>query len=323
VESALVVSIGLLVLLGGAVTLMSKQRILPWSLPALRTSGGGPTLVEREPDLALPQALGAEGIVDSAADSPTAVARPTFAPGSQTRRGLEEPLLPPEPVRLDLVASPPETLSTRLALFEERLDRITDLVDRQMADLNQELRRALADLARHAEAEDARRQASLERLRADLLLAVSHATVDGSSRTDSRRLEVTAELYARLARLEAALCAVTNPILLPGEPYAPPAEFLPEALVWENWNEVGERAFSLADTYSAQRLHFSDETRGAVDEFVTKLRMLLTQSVYPNLQPEPDATQQVALRAALEEIAAELPRVREKLDWEYRESRSL
>ena len=38
---------------------------------------------------------------------------------------------------------------------------------------------------------------------------------------------------------------MTNPILLPGEPYAPPAEFLPEALIWENWNEVGERAFSL------------------------------------------------------------------------------
>jgi hypothetical protein len=48
----------------------------------------------------------------------------------------------------------------------------------------------------------------------------------------------------------------------------------------------------------------------------------LTRSVYPNLQPEPDATQQAALRAALEEIAAELLKVRQTLEWEYLEGRS-
>jgi hypothetical protein len=46
---------------------------------------------------------------------------------------------------------------------------------------------------------------------------------------------------------------------------------------------------------------------------------LLTRSVYPNLQTDPDAAQQAALRTALEEIAAELPKVRAALDREYHE----
>ena len=152
---------------------------------------------------------------------------------------------------------------------------------------------------------------------------VTRVAADGSSRPGSRRPDVSADLYARLARLEAALAAVTNPILLPGEAYSPPAEFLPEALVWENWNEVGERAFSLADAYSAQRLHLSEETRGEIELFVTTLRTLLTRSVYPNLQPEPDAAQQAALRTALEEIAGEFPKVRQMLEREYREGLSI
>ena len=229
----------------------------------------------------------------------------------------------PEPVRLDVVPTPSETLEARLDRFEAQLDAIGRAVDRQAAEIGQEFRRVRSEVSGRTEADETRREAALERLRADLLAAVSRAAAEGSSRAGTRRPEVSAELYARLARLEAALAAVTNPILLPGEAYAPPPEFLPEALVWENWNEVGERAFSLADAYSAQRLHLSDETCGEVDQFVTRLRTLLTRSVYPNLQPDPDATQQAALRVALEEIAAELPRVRQTLEWEYREGRSI
>jgi hypothetical protein len=229
----------------------------------------------------------------------------------------------PEAPRLDLVPNPVETLAARLDRFEERLDQIARAVDRHAAEIGQELRRARSERAQQAEADDARRTVALERLRADLLATVTSVATDGSSRSGARRRDVSADLYARLARLEAALAAVTNPILLPGEAYSPPAEFLPEALVWENWNEIGERAFSLADAYSAQRLHLSDETRGEIEVFVTTLRTLLTRSVYPNLQPEPDAAQQAALRSALEEIAAEFPKVRQKLEWEYREGRQI
>ena len=94
-----------------------------------------------------------------------------------------------------------------------------------------------------------------------------------------RRAEIISELYARLARLETALSAVTNPVLLPGEPYSPPAEFLTEALIWENWNEVGERAFALADAYSAQRVYLTEQTREELGAFVTALRVTLTRSI--------------------------------------------
>ena len=321
-ESALIVAIALLLLLGGTIVLLSRQRILPWSLPALKTLGGGSGVDEGEPDLELSLPLASAGIVESRPESSTAVARRTFAEGTKMRT-LEERTELPEPVRLDLVPSAAETLAARLDRFEDRLDEIARGVERQATELGLEFRRARAELEHRAETDDARWAAALEQLRTDVLLAVSRAAAERNSRPGTKRPEVTAELYARLARLEAALAAVTNPILLPGEPYGPPEEFLPEALVWENWNEVGERAFSLADAHSAQRLHLSEETRGEVDLFVTTLRTLLTRSVYPNLQPEPDATQQAALRVALEEIATELLKVRQKLEWEYREGHSM
>ena len=322
-EPALVVSVALVVLVGGSVALLSRQRMFPWSLPALKTSSGtGATDNELEPTGTRSPAPDEMIEPPPAPATSIAVVRPSIvdrtpAPSVEERRQM------PEPVRLDVVPNPSETLEARLDRFEAQLDAIGRAVDRQAAEIGQELRRVRSEVYDRTEADETRRVAALERLRADLLAAVSRAAAEGSSRTGTRRPDVSAELYARLARLEAALAAVTNPILLPGEAYAPPTELLPEALVWENWNEVGERAFSLADAYSAQRLHLSYETRGEVDEFVTRLRTLLTRSVYPNLQPEPDAVQQAALRVALEEIAAELSRVRQKLEWEYREGRSI
>jgi len=261
-------------------------------------------------------------MIESALAGPAAKI-PSPAMDARSSRLAAERAGLPETARLDIGPNPVETLAARLDRFEERLDQIARAVDRHAAEIGQELRRARSDRAQQAEADDARRDVALERLRADLLATMTRAAADGTSRPGSRHLDVSADLYARLARLEAALAAVTNPILLPGEAYSPPAEFLPEALVWENWNEVGERAFSLADAYSAQRLHLSEETRGEIEVFVTTLRALLTRSVYPNLQPEPDATQQAALRSALEEIAGEFPKVRQRLEREYREGPSL
>ena len=51
--------------------------------------------------------------------------------------------------------------------------------------------------------------------------------------------------------------------------------------------------------------------------FVTALRVTLTRSIYPNLHADADANQQAALRAALEQVALELPRARRALDAEY------
>jgi hypothetical protein len=321
-EAALAATIGLVVLLGGTLAVLSRQGILPWGRPALRTSGGGASVAEGELDATSGRFGASDAMIEPTLTGPTAAPRtPSLNVGSSQlaaeRAGL------PEPARLDLVPTPPETLAARLDRFEERLDQIARAVDRHAAEIGQELRRARSERAQQAETEEARRDAAMERMRADLLATLTRAAVDGSSRPGSRRPDVSADLYARLARLEAALAAVTNPILLPGEAYAPPAELLPEALVWENWNEVGERAFSLAEGYSSQRLHLSEGTRGDIELFVTTLRTLLTRSVYPNLQLEPDDAQQTALRSALEEIAGEIPKVRQRLEREYQEGLSI
>lgn len=300
---------------------LSRQGILPWSAPALRTSGGAST-AEREVDATSGRGSVSDGMVEPTQASPTAGERPTILDIRSSQLVAERAGLP-EAARLDHVPNAVETLAARLDRFEERLDQIARAVDRHAAEIGQELRRARLDRAHQVETEDAHRDAAMERLRADLLAALTRAAGDGGSRPGSRRPDVSADLYARLARLEAALAAVTNPILLPGEAYVPPAEFLPEALIWENWNEVGERAFSLAEAYSSQRLHLSEETRDDIELFVTTLRTLLTRSVYPNLQLEPDAAQQAALRSALEEIAGEMPKLREKLEREYREGLSV
>ncbi len=303
--------------------MLSRQGILPWSAPALRTSGGA-NAAEREVDATSGRGQGSvsDGMVEPAQASQTAGERPSILDIRSSELVAERARLP-EPARLEQVPSSVETLAARLDRFEERLDQIARAVDRHAAEIGQELRRARADRAHQAETEDARRDAAMERLRADLLAALTRAAGDGGSRQGSRRPDVSADLYARLARLEAALAAVTNPILLPGEAYVPPAEFLPEALIWENWNEDGERAFSLAEAYSSQRLHLSDETRDDIEFFVTTLRTLLTRSVYPNLQLEPDAAQQSALRSALEEIAGEIPKARQQLEREYLEGLSM
>jgi hypothetical protein len=300
---------------------LSRQGMLPWSAPALRTSGAA-SAAEREVDATSARNPASDAMIEPTLASPTAGERPSLMDVRSSRLAADRAGLP-ESARLDLVPNAAETLAARLDRFEERLDQIARAVDRHAAEIGQELRRVRSDLAHQAESEDARRDVALERLRADLLAALTRAAADGGLRTGSRRPDVSADLYARLARLEAALAAVTNPILLPGEAYAPPAEFLPEALVWENWNEVGERAFSLAEAYSSQRLHLSEETRADIELFVTTLRTILTRSVYPNLQLEPDAAQQAALRSALEEIAGEIPTVRQKLEREYREGLSI
>ncbi len=134
-----------------------------------------------------------------------------------------------------------------------------------------------------------------------------------------RRAEVLTELYARLARVEAALAALTNPILLPGEPYVVPEAFLPEALKWENWKEVGDSAFALGGYFNQHRLQLDAATSAVVTECVTTLRTALTQSVYPNLQANPTLEQAETLRAGLEQIAAALPAARGCLEASYRE----
>jgi len=207
----------------------------------------------------------------------------------------------------------------RLAHLEARLERQVEQVSQHLADLKRDTLGRDEMMATRQREVDARQEAALDRLRADLLAANSDRELRlAGMRQRERRLEAMGELYARLARLEAAVAAVTNPILLPGEPYAPPAEFLPETLVWDNWKDVGERAFAFADAFNAERISLDPAADAELAAFVVTLRGLLTQSIYPNLRPNPAPAQAEKLRSALTTFASELPQARAGLARAYR-----
>jgi hypothetical protein len=312
VEPGVVAIIALIVLIGGTVAVLTRQRPDVWSLPgfrALGVAGAGSADDAIAHDVAL-------GVAADLATEPGSLAARTSARSGAatglTPRDGEEGLAVIEPLRLDVAPPISPPLAARLDQLEAQLKEMHAAVERQSA----QIVRLNSEMQRRAEADEARREAMLERLRADLNAVSSRLTVDRQS--GDRRLEVSAELYARLARLESALSAVTNPVLLPGEPYEAPGELLTETLIWENWNEVSERVFALADIFSAQRVHLSEETRTEMGAVITTLRLLLTRSIYPNLHTDLDDAQQDALRAALDAIAAELQNLRGSLDREYR-----
>jgi hypothetical protein len=207
---------------------------------------------------------------------------------------------------------------TRLdAQLESLHNGLGDRLDR----LARETSERWNELAAQQTALEARQEAATERLRADLARHfLEHDRQLVANRSNAERAEVTAELYALLARLETAVAAVTNPVLLPGEPYEPPADFMPEALVWENWKEVGERAFAFADCYSARRLYLSEATRAESGAFVVELRALLTDSIYPNLRPNVGPVQRERLHQALDVLAARFKTLRASLERDFRET---
>ena len=308
-EPGPLIAIALLVaFLGGGGVLLARNGALPWTTPPRALASSRTQLAT----------TGGDSSAESSRRRGSAESQPAVAaassPAAPAVARIRSIAPEPSPTGPDTGAD----LAARLARIEARLDGLARAVELQGAELHRELRQSAAELLARGAAEDARRDAAFERFRADALSAMHNAAGTRQTGEDARRTEVSAELYARLARLEAALAAVTNPVLLPGEPYALPAEFPPESLVWENWNEVGERAFALADALSAQRLFLTDECRAELGTFITSVRTLLTRSVYPHLQPEPSLAQQTALRAALEEIAAAIPRAREALEREFR-----
>jgi hypothetical protein len=210
------------------------------------------------------------------------------------------------------------SLDSRLERIEQAITNLERAERHHFAAQPFDLRQVVAELTALVDADLARREIAIERLRADLVSAIA-AQRKTPPLAESGRPRACVELYARLAGLETALGAVTNPMLLPGETYSPPPDLFPETLVWDNWNEVGERAFAFGESYSAERLHLSGDTRHEISAFVTQLRTFLTGSVYPNMHTDPSPDEVATLRLGLADIAVALPQVREALEREFRQ----
>jgi DNA repair exonuclease SbcCD ATPase subunit len=177
-----------------------------------------------------------------------------------------------------------------------------------------------ADLARAAqrEATELRRELTDLRSELDARLSAFENAIAGGEGPRSARVAALADLYGRLARVETSLSALTNPILLPGEPYVVPDDLVPDAMKWDNWKEVGESAYALGEQFNQMRIQLPRQTVEEIERCVTTLRTTLTASIYPNLDASLSPEQAKTLRSGLTAIAEALTRLRERLEADYR-----
>jgi leucyl aminopeptidase (aminopeptidase T) len=201
---------------------------------------------------------------------------------------------------------------------DAQLGRLRQRREAAQAELDAALVKAREELARAERIRQGAEQAKEQASAAAVAAAPEGPDVLLATRVAIEQLETLIELYARLARVETALAQLTTPILLPGEPYEAPEEFLPDALRWDNWKDVGETAYALGEYLTENRLRISAATARELEAGVTALRIALTRSIYPNLSPAPTEEQDATLRSGLDVLAQTLPRMRGLLEDDYR-----
>lgn len=134
-----------------------------------------------------------------------------------------------------------------------------------------------------------------------------------------RRIDALADLYAHLAQVDAALGAVVNPMLLPGEPLSVPEELFDDTLEWANWSVVGERAYSFGEVFNEARFVLEPELAEHIERFIATFRQALTDTVYPVVQNEMRTPTQIGqMRSGLQAIVGALPPVRREIEASYR-----
>lgn len=134
-----------------------------------------------------------------------------------------------------------------------------------------------------------------------------------------RRADAISGIYTRLARVEAALAAVVNPMLLPGEPLRVPESLFDDTLVWDNWADVGERAYEFGEMFNGNRLLLDPELADTVEEFICTLREALTDTIYPVVRHNsPTSAQTAQLRNGLERVVGSLAPLRRELEDAFR-----
>lgn len=202
---------------------------------------------------------------------------------------------------------------------DDQLARLRDRFAEVESQTSRGLDQALVDLRVNQDAELGRLR---EAVGAAMTALAARSHVPEHNQAAERRRQAVADLYRRLAKLETAFISVTNPVLLPGESFALPAELLPETLRWENWKDVGDGAFAFAEAFNQDRIHLDDLTCREMTGFVRELREAMTTAIYPNLLRKPgtppDETR-AALRAALAQLGSDIPAARARLESAYRD----
>lgn len=191
--------------------------------------------------------------------------------------------------------------------FDSRLTRMESTLS--------DVRRMPDDVGRSLREQEDRRQREFDRLQQEI--GTMRLTLGSWG---ERRGESLADVYGNLAKVEVALAAVVNPMLLPGETLVLPTEFTQEALQWNAWGEVGERAFAFGNAFNQSRYVLDEDLAIQIETFIMTLRQGLTRDVFPAVRDgNPTEPQMVQMRAGLAAIIAELPSVRRTIEVSYRE----
>lgn len=198
----------------------------------------------------------------------------------------------------------------RLTRIEEDLTQaksLPDTLDKRVQDVDQQARQ-------HVREVDAALRKRYSKLR-DEIRTVRKA----ESPYSTRRSDALADLYTRLARTEAALAGVVNPMLLPGEPLRVPEALFDDTFEWENWADVGERAYEFGEAFNANRLLLEPDLAMSIESFISTLRETLTDTIYPVVRHAAATTAQKAqLRAGLERVVETIRPLRRGLEEAYR-----
>lgn len=134
-----------------------------------------------------------------------------------------------------------------------------------------------------------------------------------------RRADAISDIYTRLARVDVALAAVVNPMLLPGEPLHVPETLFDDTLVWDNWADLGQRAYEFGELFNQNRLLLDVELADKVEAFIYTLREALTDTIYPVVRHNsPTAAQKAQLRTGLERVVNAIAPLRRELEGAFR-----
>ena len=288
---------------------LSTSREAGRSLVAMRPSANSPTTATTT--ISASDAESSESVSDEG-PSPAAAIKPTRRLTSATPTSTSGP---PAAVAIDDTAL--RELREEMQGELRRASGITREFDARLTRIEAnsiDTPQLSTELTRLIEEHAAAQREELARVESALASVRQTAGPQGE-----RRTEALANLYGHLARVESALAGVVNPMLLPGEPLTLLAELPPETMVWDNWSDVGERAYALGDAFNQHRLVLDPETADEIEGFIAILRRGLTGSVDPNVraqQPTPVQLQQ--MRTGLETIVAALPGVRRRVELAYR-----
>lgn len=198
----------------------------------------------------------------------------------------------------------------RLTRIEEDLTQAASLpetLEKRVKDIDEQARKRVVDA-------DAVSRERYAKLRAEI-----RTVRKAESPYAARRSEALASIYTRLARTEAALAGVVNPMLLPGEPLRVPEVLFDDTLEWENWADVGERAYEFGEAFNGNRLLLEPDLATKVETFIATLRETLTDTIYPVVRhTAPTPVQKAQLRSGLERVVESVGPLRRALEDAYR-----